>query len=166
MALLPDIARTWRRPGAVQAEKIATGREDLALMYLMLACGLIFVGQWPALQRRALMADVELQPLLGASLMAWIFVAPVLFYAIALGVRVAARLLRRDIGGFAARMTLFWALMAAMPAWLLFGLTQGMIGRGPSLTAVGAVAFGAFVLFWLSGLRAAFSAARPSTVVR
>ncbi|MGR3539976.1 MAG: hypothetical protein ACU0BS_00910 [Hasllibacter sp.] len=160
MALVPDIARTYRAPRAVQAEKIATGREDLALMYLMLACVLIFVGQWPAQQRVAMVTGAELQPLIGASLMAWVFVAPVLFYVIALVVAWAFRAARRGIGGFASRMALFWALMAAVPLWLLFGLTQGMVGPGPALNAVGVAAFAAFALFWAAGLRAALGAAK------
>ena len=157
MALVPDIARTYRSPVAVQAGKIATGREDLALMYLMIACFLIFVGQWPAQQRVAMATGVELQPLIGASLMAWVFVAPVLLYVIALLVAWGTRIAGRGIGGFAARMTLFWALLAAVPLWLLFGLTQGMVGPGPALSAVGLVAFAAFALFWAAGLRAALA---------
>ena len=155
MALTTDIAATYRRPGAVARDKIATRREELALAYLMLGCGLVFVGQWPKLQRDAYLAGEDLQPLIGASLFAWIFAAPVLLYLLAALVHLAARAARRPVGGFGSRMALFWALVAASPLWLLNGLTAGLVGPGPALSLVGLVAVGAFVWFWIAGLRAA-----------
>lgn len=155
MALTADILATYRRPGAVAAEKVATRREDLALAYLMLGCGLVFVGQWPKLQRDAYLGDRDLEPLIGAALFAWVFVAPVLLYLLAFAVRLASLALRRPVDGFGSRMALFWALVAASPLWLLNGLTAGMIGSGPALALVGAAAAGAFLWFWAAGLRAA-----------
>ena len=154
MALVPDIARTWRRPKAVMAEKIAGGSEPLALMYLMLSCLLVFVGQWPRLAREAHLAGGDVQPLIGASLLAWLFVMPLALYVIAGLVHLVSRLVRRPISPFAARMALFWGLMAAVPLWLLNGLTAGLVGAGPALTIVGAAAFGAFLWFVTAGLRA------------
>ena len=155
MALTTDIVATYRRPGSVAAAKIATAREDLALAYVMLGCGLVFVGQWPKLQRDAYLGGTELEPLVGASLFAWIFAAPVLLYLLAWLVHQAARLARRPVGAFGSRMALFWALVAASPLWLLNGMTAGMMGPGPALTLVGLVAAGAFLWFWVAGLRAA-----------
>lgn len=155
MALTTDIVSTYRRPSVVVRGKIATRREDLALAYLMLGCGLVFVGQWPRLQRQAYLGGEDLQPLVGGALFAWIFAAPVLLYLVAWLVHLAARALRRPVGAFGSRMALFWALVAASPLWLLNGLTAGMIGPGPGLTLVGAAAAGAFAWFWVAGLRAA-----------
>ena len=155
MALTSDIAATYRRPRAVAAAKIATGREDLALAYLMLGCALIFVGQWPRLQRDAYLAGSDLQPLVGATLFAWVFAAPVLLYLLAWIVQHVARALRRPVGAFGSRMALFWALVAASPLWLLNGLVAGLIGPGPALASVGALAAGAFAWFWAVGLVAA-----------
>lgn len=155
MALTGDIAATYRRPGAVARDKIATRREELALAYLMLGCGLVFVGQWPKLQRDAYLSGDDLQPLIGASLFAWIFAAPVLLYLLAWLVHMAARLLRRPVGGFGSRMALFWALVAASPLWLLNGLTAGLVGPGPALDVVGFLAAAAFLWFWIAGLRTA-----------
>ena len=155
MALLPDIAATYRSPVRVQRAKIATGSERLALAYLSIACALIFVGQWPVQARTAHLTGADLQQLLGASLMAWIFVAPLLFYVIALIISWLSRLVRRPVGGFASRMALFWALMAAVPLWLLNGLTAAMVGDGAALALVGAIAIGAFLTFWGAGLVAA-----------
>lgn len=155
MAVLPDIAASYRRPVAIQSKLIATGSDRLALGLLMVACLLIFVGQWPVQARLAHLEGADLDERLAASLMAWIFVAPVLFYVLALLVHWASRLIRRPVGAFEARMGLFWALMAAVPLWLLNGLTAAMVGPGPALGIVGAIAFGAFVAFWIAGLIAA-----------
>ena len=155
LALLPDIAATYRAPVRVQRAKIAAGSERLALAYLTIACALIFVGQWPVQARTAHLTGADLQQLLGASLMAWIFVAPLLFYGLALCIHWASRAVRRPVGSFAARMTLFWALLAAVPLWLLNGLTAAMMGDGPALLIVGLAAFGTFLVFWGAGLRAA-----------
>lgn len=155
MALTADIVASYRRPRAVAEGKIATRREDLALMYLMLSCALVFVGQWPVIQRRAYLGGEDFGLLFGGSLFAWIFAAPVLLYLLAWLVHLASRALRRPVGAFGARMALFWALLAASPLWLLNGLTAGMIGPGPALTLVGAVAAGAFTWFWVAGIGAA-----------
>lgn len=155
MALTTDVLATYRRPRAVAAEKVATRREELALAYLMLGCGLVFVGQWPKLQREAYLGGLELHPLIGAALFGWIFVAPVLLYLLAWVVHLASLPLRRPVSGFGSRMALFWALVAASPLWLLNGLVAGMIGPGPALTLVGAVGIGVFLWFWAAGLRAA-----------
>lgn len=155
MALTTDIVATYRRPVRIAREKIATRREELALIYLMIGCGLVFIGQWPRLQREAYLAGEDLQPLVGASLFAWIFAAPVLLYLLAWLVHLAARLVRRPVGGFGSRMALFWALVAASPLWLLNGLTAGMVGPGPALAVVGFVAAAAFLWFWAAGLKAA-----------
>lgn len=155
MALVPDIAASYRRPVAVQAEKIASGREDLALVYLVLACGMIFVGQWPRLAREAHLTGAELQPMIGGALMAWVFLMPVVLYGLGWLVALGFRAARRPVGAFASRMALFWALVAALPLWLLHALTAAMVGPGPALGIVGALAFGAFAVFWASGLVAA-----------
>ena len=155
MALTTDIAATYRRPRAVALAKIASRREEVALAYLMLGCGLVFVGQWPRLQRQAYLGGEDLQPLIGGALFAWVFAAPVMLYLLAWLVHLGARLLRRPVGAFGSRMALFWALVAASPLWLLNGLVAGMVGPGPALSVVGALAVGAFAWFWVAGLRAA-----------
>ena len=121
----------------------------------MLGCGLVFVGQWPRLQREAYLSGADLQPLVGGALFAWVFAMPVIFYALAWVVHLGSRALRRPVGAFGSRMALFWALVAASPLWLLNGLTAGMVGPGPALALVGALAAGAFAWFWAAGLRAA-----------
>jgi hypothetical protein len=154
VAVTTDILSSYRQPRTVLRRQLQGGvREDRALIYLMLACGLIFVGQWPALQRAAL-ADpsTPLDARIGGALMAWLFVAPLAMYAVAGLSHLLARLLGGRGTGFGARLALFWSLLAAAPLWLIYGMVAGLIGPGPAMTATGAVAFAAFLVLWLSAL--------------
>jgi hypothetical protein len=154
VAVTTDILAAYRRPRAVLRRQLQGGeREDRALIYLMLACLLIFVGQWPALQRAALAdPDTPLDARVGGALMAWLFVAPLAMYALAGLSHLIARLLGGRGTGFGARLALFWSLLVAAPLWLFYGLVAGLIGPGPALSATGVVAFGAFVVLWLAAL--------------
>ena len=132
-------------------------------MLLMLGCALVFVAQWPRLARQAALSDaVPLDALLGGALFAWGVIVPLALY----GVAAASHLIARLVGGqgayYGARLALFWALVAAAPAWLLHGLVAGMIGPGAGLSIIGALALGAFLWIWLAGL---VQAERPSSEV-
>ncbi|MBV2361198.1 YIP1 family protein [Thalassococcus sp. CAU 1522] len=156
MPVARDIAASYLGPGAVVGAKLARGpREDRSLAFLMGACALIFVAQWPRLAREAHLADSDLNAALGGALMGWIFVAPLFFYALAAASQIVLHLLGRRIDGAAARLALFWALLASAPMALLNGLAAGFIGPGPALNLTGLVWLGVFVWFWLAGLRAA-----------
>lgn len=153
MALTTDILASYRRPGAVLRRRAGgVVREDRALITLMLACALIFVAQWPRLSREAFVTEQELNMLLGGALLGWLFVAPLGLYAIAAFSHLVARLLGGQGTWYGARMALFWALLAAAPLWLLWGLVAGLIGPGPALSATGVVALGAFLAIWIAGL--------------
>lgn len=154
MPLTADIAATYRSPRGVLRRQLASGvREDRVLFYLMLACGLIFISQWPLLSRQAhLDPSVPLAARLGGALMAWLFVAPLVFYLLA----GLSHLVARALGGrgsfFTARLALFWSLLAATPLWLLFGLVSGFIGPGPAKDLVGLLALAGFLAIWLLSL--------------
>ncbi|WP_099824064.1 YIP1 family protein [Oceaniglobus indicus] len=155
MALTRDIVASYRRPGAVVRRRAAgRPREDRALVTLMLACGLIFVAQWPRLSREAFLSGQPIEPLLAGALMGWLFIAPLFLY----GLAAVTHLMARTMGGqgdwYGARIALFWALLAASPLWLLWGLVAGFIGPGPAMSVTGIVAFGAFLAIWLLGLLA------------
>ena len=77
---------------------------------------------------------------------------PLVFYALALLAQLIVRAFGVVQAGFACRITLFWALLASTPLWLLTGLVAGFTGAGPGLTIVGIAALGAFVIFWVAGL--------------
>jgi hypothetical protein len=154
MSVTGDIVRTYRAPREVIRRKLAGGaREDRALATLFAACLLIFVAQWPVLSREAyLNPEVPLDARLGATLMAWLFIAPLAAYVIAAISHVFARVFGGGGTWFGARLALFWALLAASPLWLLNGLVAGFVGPGAALKLVGAIAIGAFAVFWAAGL--------------
>lgn len=156
MAITQDIVATYRGPGKVLRRLLDRGqREDRALAILMAGCLVVFVSQWPVLARRAHLEQTELNPLLGGALLAWLFIAPLVLYALAALSHVVARALGGQGSQYGARLALFWALLAASPLMLLNGLVGGFIGPGPALTLVGFVWFVLFLWFWLAGLREA-----------
>jgi len=153
MPLTRDIAATYRGPGAVIGRLLDAGqREDRALAILMAGCALVFVAQWPPLARQAHLEQTDLNPLLGGALMAWLFVAPLLLYALAALTHLAARPFGGRGNWFGARLALFWALLASAPLILLHGLVAGLVGDGLGLKIVGALWLVTFTWFWIAGL--------------
>ncbi len=150
MSVSTDMVATWRRPRQVMRRHLAMGqREDRALAFLMGACGLIFVAQWPDLSRQAFEdPEIPLQARIGAALFAWLFWAPVLFYALAALSRIVAMLFRGKGTWYTARLALFWTLMATTPGWLFHGLVSGFIGPGPAKQLVGALLLFAILTIW------------------
>lgn len=156
MPVVRDIAATYRKPRRVMRRLLDMGpREDRALAILMAGCLIMFIAQWPRLSAEAHRTGEALNPLLGASLMAWLFIAPLVFYLLAFVSRLPAWLFVGRISGYAARVALFWAFLAATPLILLHGLVAGFIGTGPALQGVGALWLVVFLWFWLSNLREA-----------
>ena len=156
MPVTTDIVATYRGPRRVVRRLLAMGpREDRVLVILIAACAVVFIAQWPRLAREAHLSGQELNPLLGGALLGWIFLAPLLFYVIALISHAAARLLGARGTAYGARLALFWAFLAASPLILLHGLVAGFIGPGPGLQVVGLIWVGVFGWFWISGLREA-----------
>ncbi|WP_295313255.1 YIP1 family protein [Roseobacter sp.] len=153
MPVTRDIPATYTGPGKVVRRLLAHGeREDRALAYLMAGCLLMFVAQLPRLAREAHIKDQELNMLMGASLMAWVFLAPLMLYCIAALSHIAARLMRGKGTFYGARIALFWALLASSPVVLLNGLVAGFIGPGPALQFVGLIWVSVFGWFWIGGL--------------
>ncbi|WP_372603725.1 YIP1 family protein [Actibacterium sp.] len=160
MSVTQDILRTYRAPRAVLRRQLAGGvREDRALVYLLAGCLLIFVSTLPGLSRDAFIdPEVPLEARIGASLLAWMILMPLVFYTLAGISHLIARVLGGQGIGFGARLALFWALLAASPLWLLYGLVNGFVGAGAGRTLVGVLCLAAFGIFWLSGLVEAESA--------
>ncbi|MGA0542820.1 YIP1 family protein [Neotabrizicola sp. VNH66] len=170
MAVTTDILKTWRRPGAVFRPRLAQATEPGALAVLMGACFLIFVSQWPALSRQAYLAQIaaeqvgtppdqvpQLQALIGINLFVLMFMAPLIFYAIAWLSGVVLRAFGRPVAPLGARMALFWALLATAPLMLFQGLIAGFVGPGPALTVVGFLVLLAFLWLWQRLLREAMA---------
>ncbi|MCB1348902.1 MAG: YIP1 family protein [Maritimibacter sp.] len=159
MSVMRDIAEAYRRPAPVFRRRLGEApREDRALAVLMAACLMVFVAQWPRLQRLAFETGEDFEPLVGGALFAWLFVMPLVAYALGTLTHVIARMLGGQGSAYAARFALFWALLVASPLWLLSGLVAGFIGEGPQLALVGAVALGAFLVHWTLNL---WTAERP-----
>lgn len=153
MAATTDIVATYRGPAKVVRRLLGQGlREDRALVYLMLGCLMVFVAQAPRLARQAHLTGEELPMLLGATLLAWLFIAPLIFYVLATVAHLVARALGGKQSPFGARIALFWALLASSPLILLWGLTAGFVGPGIEMTAVGIVWLCIFMWFWIGGL--------------
>ena len=156
MAVTTDIVASYRGPRRVVRRLLAAGaNEGRALAILMAGCAVTFVAQWPRLAREAHFSGEDVYPLLGGALLAWLFIAPLAFYALAFAAHLACRALGGAGDGFAARMALFWSWLAASPLLLLNGLVAGFIGPGPALTLVGALWLGVFAWFLVSTLREA-----------
>jgi hypothetical protein len=158
LALSTEIVRTYRSPRVVIRRLLDAGpREDRAIAWLMGACLIIFVGQWPRLQRTATL-DPEAPPLdaqIAGALFGWLFVMPLVFY----GIAALSHLVARAFGGrgtwWGARVALFWTLLATAPLMLLQGLVAGLIGPGVELQIVGAATALAFLAIWGVSLREA-----------
>ncbi len=154
MPVAADIAASYRGPGRVVDRLWAAGRrEDRALMFVLLACALIFVAQTPW---QARLAHIEPDPPLEARLywsaLSLIFLLPFVLYVIAGITQAALWLFGHRGGGYAARLALFWALLASTPLILLAGMVAGFIGTGPGLQAIGVLWVAVFGWFWITGL--------------
>lgn len=157
MTATTDIVASYKGPGRVVRRILGQGvREDRALIFLMIGCLMVFVSQTPRLARQAHLTETDLNMLLGGSLMAWLFVAPLLLYVIAGVTHVIARGFGGQGTAYGARIALFWALLATSPLILLHGLTAGFVGPGLEMNIVGLLWVGAFFWFWISGLRVAY----------
>jgi hypothetical protein len=149
MSVAGDILRAYRAPRRVFQARLGDDvREDRALVVLMLACGLIFIAQWPRLQREAMETGQEMQMLVGGTLFAWLFIVPLAAYVIGTLSHMLVRPFGATGSGYSARFALFWALLVASPLWLLHGMVAGLIGPGVQLDLVGAVALTAFLVHW------------------
>ena len=163
MAVTTDIMRTWRGPRAVMRDHLAMGpREDRAVAYLMAACILIFVAQWPRLSRQAAGFDAApgtdprgLLELMTYELFAWLMIWPLALYGLAALSHLAAKVFGGKGTFYAARLALFWSLLATTPALLLYGLVAGFLGPGPQTQVVGAIWVAAFLYIWIQSLREA-----------
>ena len=162
MPVTTDIAATYRGPGRVVARLLSAGqREDRAPVMLLGGCLVLCVAQWPRLARQSYLAGEDLQLLMAGSLFGVVFILPLVFYTVALLSHGLIRLFGGRSTGFGARLALFWALLAASPVMLLWGLVAGFIGEGLELNLTGVLWFATFLWFWMAGLRQAGWGERP-----
>lgn len=163
MPVTTDMVRTWRAPRAVMRNLLDHGRrEDRAIAYLLIACFLIFVAQWPRLSRISggfepspWPEDVNFEGMMTYSFYALLIILPLALYAVAALLRIIARLLGGQGSWYSARLALFWSLLASTPLLLLHGLVRGFIGPGPEATLVGGLWCAAFAVILVQSMREA-----------
>ncbi|MFT4015044.1 MAG: hypothetical protein QM682_16980 [Paracoccus sp. (in: a-proteobacteria)] len=152
--IVPRIMRSWWAPGRVVASLRGMPERGLIVL-LMLALLIFLVAQAPEHARAAqLDPSVPLDARIGGAVLAVLFMMPLLAYGLASLVSVLSRLARRPVSATDSRLALFWALLAVSPAMLLSGLVAGLIGPGPALGLVRAIAGIGFLGIWGAGLRA------------
>ena len=95
----------------------------------------------------------------GGALFGWFFLAPLMFYILALLVKWVWGVFGPSLSAYSVRVALFWAFLAAAPLMLLHGLITGFFGQNWIKEAVGFVWFAVFLWFLAAGLRAARSVA-------
>jgi hypothetical protein len=164
VSLSADLLRSYRAPRRVLRRQLDAGpREDRALLYLVLACLLFFVAQWPAMSRAALIdPTVPFEARIGGALFALLFILPLLSYALAFLLWLALRPFA-PISAFGARLALFWAMLAVSPLVLAqSALTAAMGAPGSATRIFGLLVLGAFLAILWGGLRAALEAGRAA----
>ena len=156
MSVVADILESWRKPSQVMGRHLRRGKsEPFAFTFIVVFLIICFVAQWPEAARvTALNPEIPVAAQLLPRGLALLATIPFLYLVAALGGLVA-----RALGGrgswYAARIALFWALVAVSPLVLLVGLVAGMIGQGIQLNLIGGVTFAIFLTFWTINLRAA-----------
>jgi hypothetical protein len=112
-------------PRAAMARQMRAGLSDArALAQLLAACALGFLASLPAALRTAERLAIEVAGAVSAHLFGYLFVAPLLMYAVA----AAIHLLARAFGGrgrfLEARAALFWSLLLAAPVAVAITLVR------------------------------------------
>ena len=150
MSVVSNLIYTYRSPSkAFEFMYSRPTNEATSLGYLMGACFLTYVAQWPYLARQAHLEDFNLQTSLAASLLAWLLIAPLLLYCVAILVYFLHRVLGGGKTSGQISVGLFWSFFAATPMMMLFGLVKGFLGSGTAENVVGCFWFMALSYFIL-----------------
>ena len=162
MAVSSDIIASWRRPRVVMRRLLDMGqREDRALAFVMSACFLVFIAQWPRLSREAHLAGQELSQRISYELVSWLVVWPLVLYIFAVLLWAVLRLAGSAITPYGVRLSVFWSLLATTPAMLLYGLMRGFIGPGPEANLIGGVWVAGLLFILIQSLREAATQKAP-----
>jgi hypothetical protein len=157
MAVTADIVRTWRAPRAVIRGLLDQGRrEDRAVAFVMIACFLIFVAQWPRLSRIAngfepspWPPEINFEGMMTYTFYAVVIMLPLAIYGLAAVAHMVARILGGQGSWYSARLSLFWALLTTTPLLLLHGLVRGFIGLGTQSMLIGGIWAALFAFIWI-----------------
>ena len=148
MSVVSNVLYTYRSPSkAFERMYARPDSEATSLGYLMGACFLTYVAQWPYLARQAHLEKFNLQTSLAASLLAWLLIAPLLLYTLAIVLYFFHKFFKGSKTSAQIRVGLFWSFLAATPLMMLFGLVKGFLGHGTAESIVGFFWFVAFSYF-------------------
>ncbi len=156
MSLVQNIVRSYREPGEV-VSALARGdlREPQVLFFALLACGLIFVAQWPVLSRdAALDSSVTFEQRMGGALFGVMFLLPLMLYIIAGILQLGLRLFAGKVSGLHVRLAFFWALLSITPLMMLERGLSAFLGAHPVVTVFGFVVALVFLYILGAGVRA------------
>lgn len=154
MSATRDILQSYRAPRTVIRRHLERGvNEGRVLMFLIMACLMVFISQWPNVSRQAhLDPSIPLDMRLGGAMLGWLFIAPLFFYALSGVSYMVAKVFGGRGTAYGARLALFWSMLVVAPLWLLHGLVAGLIGAGLQLTLIGLLLSGAFFWVWINAL--------------
>lgn len=146
------IVQSWWAPRRVVAH-LAPLSEGAMLAVLLGAMLVFLISQAPQHSRQAVLdPSIPFEARMGGSVLAVMFLMPLLAYLVAAVMVGLVRLTGWRLDGPDARLSLFWALLAVAPAMLLAGLVAGLIGPGPALTMTRTMAGLGFLMIWGAGI--------------
>ncbi|RNF36250.1 hypothetical protein [Paracoccus methylarcula] len=152
--MLPRILQSWWAPRRV-VRGLAAMPERVKLVVLMAAMLIFLIAQTPMHARAAALdPSVPFEARMGGSLLAVMFLMPLIAYAVAGLLSLLSRLTPWRLTHEDSRLALFWALLAAAPAVLLAGLVAGLIGPGSALSLAQALSGIGFLVIWGAGIAA------------
>ena len=152
--MLPRVLESWWAPRRV-VRGLSAMPERVKLVVLMAAMLIYLVAQTPLRAREAQIdPSIPLDARMGGALLGVMFLMPLIAYGVAALVSALSRLTPRRLSPEDSRLALFWALLAASPAMLLWGLVAGLIGPGPAQALTAALAGIGFVVIWGAGIAA------------
>lgn len=155
MPVSSDIVATYKGPGAVYRRLLEPGRDEMrALSFCIFGALMLFVAQTPW-QARAAHFDPSgpLEVRLYWSGLLFLLVLPLLLYCLSFLLWALSRVVAPTLSGFAIRMSLFWAVLAATPIALLAGILAGFQGEFVGVQAIGLLWVFVVLWFFISGLR-------------
>ncbi len=154
MSVVRNIIRTYKSPRKTISGLIAQGpREPEVLVFAMLACGLIFVAQWPVLSRAAALdPSVTFEQRMGGALFGIMFMLPLLLYGLAGLLQLALRLFSAKVIGLHVRLVLFWSLLSVTPLMLAQGGLSAFLGATSAVMVFGFVVAGVFLYILGAGV--------------
>lgn len=138
--LVDAITQAYRDPRRVMARLMADGpSEPRSLFHLMLAAGILFVASLPNAIRAAQRLEIDdaQTGAIAAHLFGYVFLLPLLVYALAALVHLVARGFGGRGGFGGARAAVFWSALLGAPIALILALlgagVEAATGRGQLL---------------------------------